>query len=513
MTLTGKQLLGQEQVLGNDSHIYGKNPKTGEKLLPAYPGASLDQVNTACELAEEAFDTYRGLSNEDRALFLETCAEEIMALGDALIDRAMSETGLPRPRIEGERGRTINQLKLFAEVVRTGNYLDIRIDPSLPDRQPLPRSDLRLQKIALGPVAIFGASNFPLAFSTAGGDTASALAAGCPVIVKAHSAHPGTAEFVGCAIQRAVAKCNLPSGVFSQIYGSGNSIGTELVKHPSIKAVGFTGSRDGGEALMKIAQNRPVPIPVYAEMSASNPVFLMPHALQERSEEIALAFVASLNLGAGQFCTSPGIVFAHKSEGLDHFIKVAKQAVSDIIPQTMLTEGIHKAYIEGVEQLCNQSKVSKVAQSKSSDNINDCETKLFTVAAEEFFKNKILHEEIFGATSLIVICETAQEYLKAAEHLEGQLTATIQCDPEDLELSSDLIPILERKVGRILCNGFPTGVEVCHAMVHGGPYPATSDSRSTSVGSSAIDRFIRPVCYQDFPQALLPEKLRDPSSK
>lgn len=509
MTLTGRQLIGQEAVLGTEHDIHGENPATGEILSPSYPGANLSQVREACELAASAFDSFRNQPDEKRALFLETCAEEIMALGDELVDRATKETGLPRGRIEGERGRTVGQLKLFADVVRAGRYLDIRIDPALPERKPLPRADLRLRKIPLGPVAVFGASNFPLAFSVAGGDTASSLAAGCPVVVKAHSAHPGTAELVGRAMQRAVARCGLPAGVFSLLYGSGRTVGVELVKHPAIQAVGFTGSRAGGEALMKLAANRPVPIPVYAEMSASNPVFLMPYALQSRGEEIAKGFVASLSLGAGQFCTNPGLVIAERGEALDSFLKAAASAMAEVDPQTMLTAGIHKAYQAGVEQLRSQQEVHEIASGKPSSDVNRCEARLFTTSAEQFLSNKLLQEEVFGAASLVVICESADEFGKVAEHLEGQLTATVQLEQEDVGYVRSLIPTLERKVGRILCNGFPTGVEVCQAMVHGGPYPATSDSRTTSVGSAAIQRFLRPVCYQDFPEELLPEVLKD----
>lgn len=509
MTLTGKQLIGQDAVLGTEQAIYAENPATGEILEPAYPGASLDQVRKACELASAAFDTFRAMPDETRAVFLETCADEIMAIGDELIERAVAETGLPRARIEGERARTCGQLRLFAEVVRAGHYLDVRIDPAMPDRTPLPRADLRLRKIPLGPVAVFGASNFPLAFSVAGGDTASALAAGCPVIVKAHSAHPGTAELVGMAMQRAVARCGLPEGVFSMVFGSGRIVGAELVKNPAIQAVGFTGSRAGGEALMKMAAERPVPIPVYAEMSASNPVFLMPEALKNRGDAIAKGFVASLSLGAGQFCTNPGLVVACRGEALNNFLNATAQAISEVAPQTMLTSGIHRAYEEGVSKLDSHDAVTKVADGVAASGVNQCQAHLFTTTAERFLADTSLQEEVFGACSLVVVCETPDEYTKVAEHLEGQLTVTVHLDQGDLEMASRLVPVLERKAGRILCNGFPTGVEVCHAMVHGGPYPATSDSRTTSVGSAAIQRFVRPVCYQDFPEELLPASLQD----
>lgn len=509
MTLSGKQLIGQEAVLGTEKAIHAENPATGEAIQPAYPGANLDQVRKACQLANEAFDTFRALPDERRAVFLETCAEEILAIGDQLVERAMAETGLPRARIEGERGRTCGQLKLFAGVIRSGDYQDVRIDPAMPDRAPMPRVDLRLRKIPLGPVAIFGASNFPLAFSVAGGDTASALAAGCPVIVKAHSAHPGTAELVGMAIQRAVAHCGLPAGVFSVLFGSGRVVGAELVKNPAIQAVGFTGSRSGGEALMKLAADRPCPIPVYAEMSASNPVFLMPEALKNRGEEIAKGFVGSLCMGAGQFCTNPGLVVAYQGNELEAFLKSADSAIREASPQTMLTSGIHRAYAEGVTKLGSHNAVTQVAKGQEAPGVNQCQPHLFTTTAAHFLDDASLQEEVFGASSLVVVCDSPSEYKQVAERLEGQLTVTIQMDQGDNDLVGQLIPTLERKTGRILCNGFPTGVEVCHAMVHGGPYPATSDSRTTSVGSAAIQRFVRPVCYQDFPEELLPTALKD----
>jgi NADP-dependent aldehyde dehydrogenase len=508
--LTGMQLIGQKQNIGHDDLvIYGENPATGEKLLPGYPGASIDQVRQACKLASDAFDAYRAQPEEKRAIFLETCAEEIMLIGDQLIERAVTETGLPKARIEGERGRTCGQLKLFANVIRYGIHFDVRIDSAQPERVPLPRSDLRMQNIPLGPVAVFGASNFPLAFSVAGGDTASALAAGCPVIVKAHSAHPGTSELVGQAIQRAVKRCNLPEGVFSLIYGSGRTVGAELVQNLAISAVGFTGSRSGGEALMKLAFNRETPIPVYAEMSASNPVFIMPNALQNRSASIAKGFVSSLNMGAGQFCTNPGLVIACKGDALNDFIKTAELEINGTVAQTMLTSGIHAAYEEGINALKIHKFVDEIASGKQSFEKNCCQPKLFSTSAKSFLEDLNLQNEVFGASSLVVICDDLNECKKVALALEGQLTITIQLDKEDVNDVSTLMPILERKAGRILCNGFPTGVEVCHAMVHGGPYPSTSDSRTTSVGSSAINRFLRPVCYQDFPEELLPLSLKD----
>ena len=509
MTLEGKLLIGQQAVSGQQADIQAVNPATGETLAPTYAGGGKAEVERACELAETAYASYRETSLEERAVFLETIADEIDAIGDELTERGVAETGLPEARLQGERGRTCGQLRLFANVVRAGEWLDVRIDPALPDREPMPRADLRQRHIALGPVAVFGASNFPLAFSVAGGDTASALAAGCPVVVKGHSAHPGTSELVGRAIQRAVAKCKLPEGVFSLLFGSGKEIGQALVADPRIQAVGFTGSRSGGTALMATAQARPQPIPVYAEMSSINPVFLLPEALKARGNAIAEGFVGSLNMGAGQFCTNPGLVIGIEGPELDVFVEAAAEAVKGSAAQTMLTPGIHDAYQQGVDRLANHAKVTEVARGQSGESANPCQAGLFVTQAEAFLSEPALQEEVFGSTSLVIACANVEEMHRVAAQVEGQLTVTLQMDDGDLETARQLLPTLERKAGRILANGWPTGVEVCHAMVHGGPYPATSDSRTTSVGSAAIFRFLRPVCYQALPEALLPEAIRD----
>ncbi|MFY0990130.1 aldehyde dehydrogenase (NADP(+)) [Halomonas sp. C05BenzN] len=507
MILTGNLLIGRASVPGTQAEIRAINPATGESLDPPYHGGSTSDASRACELAEAAFPFYRETSLEERATFLDTIASQIEALGDALIERAMAETGLPRLRLEGERARTCGQLRLFAGVVRSGEWLDVRIDPALPERTPMPRADLRQRHVALGPVAVFGASNFPLAFSVAGGDTASALAAGCPVVVKGHSAHPGTSELVGRAVQKAVAECGLPEGVFSLLFGSGRVVGQALVADPRIQAVGFTGSRSGGLALMATAQARPQPIPVYAEMSSINPVFLMPEALQGRGKEIAEGFVASLGMGAGQFCTNPGLVVGIRGEALDIFIEAAAEAVKGSSAQTMLTPGIHGAYRDGIGQLAGEAR--EIARGQAGSGPCQCQATLFATTAADFLGSEALQAEVFGASSLVIECSDAAEMRAVAAALEGQLTATLQMDDGDLEASRLLLPILERKAGRILANGWPTGVEVCHAMVHGGPFPATSDSRTTSVGSAAIHRFLRPVCYQGLPGDLLPEALRD----
>lgn len=480
---------------------------TGEALEPEFPVSTTADVAAACEAAAAAFDTYRELPAERRAAFLDAIGDEIMALGDELLERGNRETGLPIARLTGERGRTVGQLKLFAQVVRDGLFRGVRVDPAQPEREPLPRPDLRLRKIPVGPVGVFGASNFPLAFSTAGGDTASALAAGCPVVVKGHSAHPGTGLLVAQAVARAAEKTGMPAGVFGHVMGNSRSIGEALVADPRIAAVGFTGSRGGGLALQKIAQRREVPIPVYAEMSSINPVVLMPGALASRGAALGSAFIGSLTMGAGQFCTNPGLVLAVEGEGLDAFIAAATDAIGGAAPQVMLTGGIRQAYADGV------AKLKKLAQPVASGPQGDGKTcegaNLFSVSGSEVVDRPELLEEVFGASSLLVRCKDLGELARVLEGLEGQLTATLHMDEADYGEAAKLMPILEKKVGRILANGWPTGVEVAHAMVHGGPYPSTSDGRTTSVGTLAIERFLRPVSYQAIPEALLPPELRD----
>lgn len=508
MTLHGQMLIGGQSLTGSREPIHAINPATNETLKPAYSGGTAQDVDRACELAWIAFHGYRETGIEQRANFLDMIAEEIERLGEALVERAVAESGLPQARIQGERGRTCNQLRLFANTLRSGEWLDVRVDQAQPDRSPMPRADLRQRHIPLGPVAVFGASNFPLAFSVAGGDTASALAAGCPVVVKAHSAHPGTSELVGRAIQAAVKKCSLPEGVFSLIYGSGREVGQALVANHYIKAAGFTGSQSGGLALLKTAQSRPEPIPFYAEMSSINPVFPLPAALAARGASMGEAFAGSLVMGAGQFCTNPGLVVAVKSDDLTTFINAAGEAVAKSGAQTMLTPGIHQAYTSSLQALLDSDKVREVARGQEGKADNQCQAALFVTSAEHFLAEEDLQNEVFGALSLVVECQNQYEVQHVAEALEGQLTATLLMEQDDLEAARRLVPTLERKAGRIVVNGWPTGVEVCDAMVHGGPYPATSDSRTTSVGTAAIHRFLRPVCYQDFPDELLPEVLQ-----
>ena len=485
------------------------NPATGETLTPDFSSAGADAVAEACALADEAFPAFAATDPETRAAFLERIADNIMGLGDDLIVRAMAESGLPRMRLEGERGRTVGQLKLFAGVVRQGDFLDATIDPAMPDRAPLPRPDLRRVNVAIGPVAVFGASNFPLAFSVAGGDTASALAAGCPVVVKGHPAHPGTGELVARAIAQAVKDSGLPEGVFSYLPGETNELGAALVRDPRIQAVGFTGSRGGGLALVRIAAEREEPIPVYAEMSSINPVVLFPAALAARGEALGKEFVASLTMGAGQFCTNPGLVLAIDGPDLDAFIASAAAAMTDAAPATMLTPGIHASFEQGVDALAGHDAVKTVARGKVGDGVNQAVGAIFDTTAEAFLADRALSHEVFGSSSVVVRCRDMAEIARVIAGLEGQLTATLQMDAADEADAVRLVPVIARRVGRILANGWPTGVEVAPAMVHGGPFPATSDGRTTSVGTLAIARYLRPVCFQNLAPALLPKALDD----
>ena len=464
MTLTGEMLIGRAAIRGAGNEIHGVAAATGERLEPTFRGATPELVARACELAGAAFDAYREIAVEVRARFLEAIAENLQAVGEEIVARCMLESGLPRPRLAGELGRTTNQLRLFAAEIRDGRFLDVRIDTPLPDRKPAPRPDLRLRNIALGPVAVFGASNFPLAFSVAGGDTASALAAGCPVVAKAHNAHP------------------------------------------AIKAVGFTGSRRGGLALVQIAQAREEPIPVYAEMSSINPVLLLPAALASRGAAIGQAFVSALTLGAGQFCTNPGLVLAVEGPGLDDFLAAAAEALAAAPAAPMLTRGICEAYNAGLAAFAEHPEVTRIADGQAGPASHG-RAALFATSAEAFRRDRGLQAEVFGAAALVVRCQSPADLQALIDELEGQLTVAIHADEGDHALARQLMPALERKAGRIVFNGFGTGVEVGHAMVHGGPFPATSDNRWTSVGSLAIRRFLRPVSYQDVPEALLPSEL------
>ena len=508
MELSGRSIIGSKRGALNGASLNGFNPATGENLEPAYHFASTAEVDDAARLADKAFASFSTTTGAQRATFLRKIAENIEALGDKLITRAVQETGLPEGRIRTETGRTCGQLRLFADLVEEGSWVDARIDHADPSRTPIPKPDVRSMLRPLGPVVVFGASNFPLAFSVAGGDTASAFAAGNPVIVKAHHAHPGTSELVGLAVSKAVRECELHEGVFSLLFGSGNEVGTALVKHPLIKAGGFTGSRSGGRALFDAASSRPEPIPFYAEMSSVNPVVILPEALRARSEQLATGLQGSVTLGAGQFCTNPGLVFMQAGADTDAFASRLGELLSGTAEQTMLTPGIRSSYQKGVSSRYAQRGVATVMQ-RGAEAKCGAAPALFKIDAPGFLSNASLSEEIFGPTTLIVTYESEAELLKLVRSLEGQLTATVHGTEEELLANRELINELEKKAGRLLFNGFPTGVEVCHSMVHGGPYPATSDGRSTSVGTRAIFRFTRQVCFQGFPDATLPDELKE----
>lgn len=508
MPITGENLIGGQSVRGANAQIRASDANTGQAMEPAFGGATEADLDRACDLAAQAFDDYRNRPLAERAAFLEAIADNIVALGDELVERCVAESGLLRGRVEGERGRTVGQLRFFADIVRKGDFLRTVKDAADEDRKPARRPDLRARMIGLGPVAVFAASNFPLAFSVAGGDTASALAAGCPVIAKAHSAHLGTSELVGRAVQKAVADCGMPVGTFALLFDTSRKIGQGLVADPRIKAVGFTGSRSGGTAFMKIAQERPVPIPVYAEMSSINPVLLLPGALAERSDAIAAAFAQSVTLGSGQFCTNPGLILAVAGPELERFEAAAATALAQIDAQTMLTPGIHKSYEEGVAALAGNASVQELGRGKAGQRCQG-QPALFAVSGADFRADKTLHDEVFGAAALVVRCRDEAELTAILDEIEGQLTIALHIGSGDAERVRALLPLLERRAGRLLVNGFGTGVEVSKAMVHGGPFPSTSDGRSTSVGGMAIDRFLRPVAYQDFPAELLPSELRD----
>jgi 2,5-dioxopentanoate dehydrogenase len=509
-TLTGNLLIGATEYRGTAGEVCGVDPRTGQDLKPSYGLGKEADVARAAELAEAAFDSYRSTSPADRSAFLQTIADRITAVGDEILEQVQLETGLPQGRVVGELARTTNQLRLFAKILLDGDWLDARIDPALPDRTPMPRPDIRQRRIPLGPVAVFAASNFPLAFSVAGGDTASALAAGAPVVVKAHSAHPGTSELVGRAIQTAVRDCGLHEGVFSLLFGSGPGLGTALVTDPRIRAVGFTGSRSGGLALVAAAAARPEPIPVYAEMSSINPVVILPGALRSRAIELGQGLIGSMTTGTGQLCTSPGLVFTIEGEGLAEFVAAASAALREIPAAPMLSPGIGQAFVTGVQALTKAPEVETLAAGGTDNEIaTPGQAHLFRTSNEALRTNPVLQEEVFGASSLIVSVQSLDELKETLAGLEGQLTMTVQADDDDLASAAELLPLLERKAGRILFNGWPTGVEVGYAMVHGGPFPATSDVRTTSVGAAAIERFLRPVAYQNLPPALHPAGLDD----
>ncbi|TNF22842.1 MAG: aldehyde dehydrogenase (NADP(+)) [Rhodobacteraceae bacterium] len=497
----GKHLIAGEWVVGESR--FSSEPAHG----PAhdYSVGTPALVDAACKAAEEAFWSYGYSTRQERAAFLNAIADEIEARGPQITQIGTQETGLPEARLEGERGRTCGQLRLFASHILKGDYLDRRHDEALPDRAPLPRPDLKMVQRPIGPVAVFGASNFPLAFSTAGGDTASALAAGCPVVVKGHSAHPGTGEIVAEAIHAALKASGLHPGVFSLIQGGKRDVGTALVTHPLIRAVGFTGSLGGGRALFDLCAGRDEPIPFYGELGSVNPMFILPEALSARGAAIGEGWAGSLTMGAGQFCTNPGIAVVEKGADGDAFVAAAKTALQGVTAQCMLTDGIAAAYKDGKSRFDGRNAVKPVLS--NSDEGRNASPNLYETDVEAYLQDHALGEEVFGPLGLVVRVSGPDEMETLARGFEGQLTATLHMDDGDTALAQRLMPVLERKAGRLLVNGFPTGVEVCESMVHGGPYPASTNFGATSVGTLAIRRFLRPVCYQNMPDALLPGDL------
>lgn len=508
--LKGRSLIGFRQGMNGGESFFASDPATGQSLEPAFTAATAGEVDEAVRLAAEAFEIYGRLSARDRGALLRKIAANLETIAAEVIERAQRETALPQARLQSEMARTCGQLRLFAQVVEEGSWVQARIDRAQPERKPLGKPDLRSMLRPLGPVVVFGASNFPMAFSVAGGDTASALAAGNPVIVKAHPAHPGTSELAGWAIQQSVRECGLPEGTFSLLFDAGARVGTGLVKHPLVKAGGFTGSRVAGRILMDLAAARPEPIPFFAEMSSTNPVFILPGALRERGEDIASALHTSFTMGAGQFCTKPGMVFLPQGAESNAFARKLQDAMKASGSFRLLTKGISSAYGSAIHQRGTHQAVKLLAESAPDQPAAGfaAQAALFETDAESFLASD-LADEIFGPSTLLVNHASREQVLAIARSLQGHLTATIHGTGQDRREFIDLVAILENKVGRLIFNSFPTGVEVTHAMVHGGPYPATSDGRSTSVGTQAIFRFARPVCYQGFPDSALPEELKN----
>ena len=504
-----KNIIGYELSAEGKQIIQAINPTNSDILEETFNAATLQEVDKAAKKAEKAWKTYRLFSGKQKAAFLRAIACQIENLGATLVQRVMQESGLPEGRVIGERGRTCNQLRLFADLVEEGHWVNAVIDTAMPDRQPIPRPDIRNMMQAVGPIAVFTASNFPLAFSTAGGDTAAALAAGCPVIVKAHESHPGTNALVAEAIQKAAKETRMPDGVFSSLYAKGYEVGTALVQHPSIKGVAFTGSLGGGMALYRAAAQREEPIPVFAEMGSINPIFLLPNTLQNNEAALATKVANSVNLGAGQFCTNPGLVVVLENEQTNTFVEELKRAFAELEPATMLNASIHQHFEKGKQKCLDFSEVKKeFAYTNGTSKDIKAYPAIASIAAANFLKKEALQEEVFGPFTLLVQCKNETEMLTVAQQLSGQLTATLIGANKELSQWKRLQEILQEKVGRLIFNGVPTGVEVCHAMQHGGPFPASTDGRFTSVGTGAIARFARPIAFQDCPDPLLPDALK-----
>ena len=508
--ILGENLIGGEPVGDGPVVFRAIDPLSGGALEPPFREADAALADRALVSAGAAFRAYSGLAPADRARFLSAIADEIVGLGEALVERAHAETSLPVARVESERGRTVSQLRLFATLLEEGSWVDARIDPGDPARVPQPKPDLRRMLVPLGPVVVFSASNFPLAFSVAGGDSASALAAGCPVVCKTHPGHPGTSELVAHALYRAARACGVPAGVFSLLHGWSHEVGLSLVRHPLTSAVGFTGSLRGGRALFDAAAARAEPIPVYAEMGSINPVFLLPSALAQRADAIAQGLAQSILLGVGQFCTNPGVVVGVSGTDLDRLTRALAERIDRAEPGAMLYGRLCEAFDLGVARARDGgAAVVAAGPDGAPGSPPRARPTLLAVDADRFCRTRDLREEIFGPASLVVAARDVAELTRVAETLEGQLTASIHGTQEELRAHAPLVEGLRRRVGRLIFNGFPTGVEVGDAMQHGGPYPATTDSRTTSVGTASIARFARPICYQDFPDEALPPALRN----
>jgi 2,5-dioxopentanoate dehydrogenase len=509
--ITGNHFIAGREAPCDRSPFHASNPSTGEKLEPAFGEATGAQANEALLAADGAFDALRTATPETRALLLETLSDEILALGDALLERAHAETALPMARLTGERARAMNQCKMFANLIREGSWAEAAIDRAIPDRQPLPKPDIRRVLMPIGPVVVFGASNFPFAIGVVGTDSVCALAAGCPVVVKGHPAHPGTSEMLTRAVMNALRKVGLPDGCFSMLHGRGHDIGVELVKHPLTQAVAFTGSLKGGRALFDVACARPDPIPFYGEMGSVNPVFLLPGALRERGDKIAEGYIGSVTMGVGQFCTNPAIVLGLKGAELEQFTHAAGDLAKKVPPQSMLHAGICEAYEAGTAVWHTVKGLNLAGESEAEPDHKKTQAacRIFTTSIDVLEHNEELRREVFGPCSIVTECPTLEDMLRFARGLEGQLTATIHGTAADLQEYAPLVRVLERKVGRIIFNGFPTGIEPCPSMHHGGPYPAATHSFFTSIGTSSIYRFVRPVCFQGFPDEALPEPIQN----
>ena len=507
--ITGKNYLGNTLSAKGTKTFRTFNPQTNTENSFVITEATSEEISQAAELAAQAFQTYSKKSGKEKASFLRAIADEIEALGEALVEVYTSESGLPAGRAMGERGRTVGQLRAFAAHVEEGSWTEATIDTAQPERQPMPKGDLRKMNIALGPIVVFGASNFPFAFSTAGGDTAAALAAGCSVIVKSHPMHAGTGEMVASAVIKAAEKTGMPNGVFSNLNSSGIEVGQELVQHTNVKGVGFTGSIRGGRALYDLAAKRPEPIPVFAEMGSINPVVFLPEALNSGAETWAKTYAGSITLGAGQFCTNPGLLIGIKGDGLNQFAQTLAEEIVKVEPTCMLHPTIVGAYESNKAKATSQNGIEVLADFDGDSKANYGRQIVSKVAGSTFLENPTLHHEVFGPFSLLVECENEAQLEQVLNKLEGQLTGTIVASDTEIVANSGIVSAMQHRVGRIIFNGVPTGVEVCPSMQHGGPYPASTDPRFTAVGVDSIKRWVRPFSFQAWPNNLLPDELKN----